>query len=91
MSGPDQPMSEPRMLTTLKELHETRQLLENYTHRLEDMLGRFRGNVPEVAGTQIDKAKSEDGSYHRLTNVTEELQNNANRIGAALSELESYI
>ncbi len=91
MSGPDQPMAEPRINTTLEELRETRALLDNHAHRLENVLARFRGDVPEVAGNTADKAKSDDGSYHRLTNVTEELQNLANRIGAALADLETYI
>ena len=91
MSGPDQAMSEPRIQATLEELLETKKLLENHSHRLENVLARFRGDVPEVAGNTVDKAKSSEGSYHRLTNLTEELQDLANRIGAALADLETYI
>ena len=82
---------EPRAAGVIARISEQRDRLDNMLHRLEQMLIRTRGPVPEetVKQAQLGTA-GPAGFMNQLDNQQEEIEALMRRMQVALGELESY-
>jgi len=82
---------EPRAAGVMAIISEQRDRLDNMLHRLEQMLIRTRGPVPEetVKQAQLGTA-GPAGFMNQLDNQQEEIEALMRRMQVALGELESY-
>ena len=82
---------EPRAAGVMAIISEQRDRLDNMLHRLEQMLIRTRGPVPEETVKQAQLGTvGPAGFMNQLDNQQEEIEALMRRMQVALGELESY-
>ena len=83
--------TEPRAAGVMARISEQRDRLDNMLHRLEQMLTRTRGSVPEEAAKQAQLGTpGPAGFINQLDYQQEEIEALMRRMQMALGELESY-